>query len=67
MKFDYNWDFTSIVEFLNIFQQVKLKDSVVSKLQFFKAREAEVAWIDARLGITKVKTETSAMEVDGGL
>lgn len=36
----------------------------MSKLQFFKAREAEVAWIDARLDISQTKTE--AMEVDEG-
>ena len=29
--------------------QVRLKDSLLSSLSFGKARDAEVAWIDARL------------------
>ena len=29
--------------------QVRLKDSLLSSLVFGKARDAEVAWIDARL------------------
>ncbi len=44
--------------------QVKLKDSVVSKLQFFRARDAEIAWIDAKLDLSGTKS-SAAMEVDG--
>ena len=36
----------------------------MSKLQFFKAREAEIAWIDARLDLSQAKAETSVMDVD---
>ncbi len=43
---------------LNI--QVRLKDSVVSALDFYKARDAELAWIDAVLDLTAAKTDTSA-------
>lgn len=39
--------------------QVKLKDSIVSALNFYKAREAEIAWVDAMLDVTKPKTDTS--------
>jgi len=39
---------------------VKLKDSIVSSLRFFKTREnTEIAWIDAVLDLTKAKTDTS--------
>ena len=39
---------------------------MVSKLQFFKAREAEVAWIDARLDLSQTRPEPAPMEVDEG-
>ena len=44
--------------------QVKLKDSVVSALQFSKAKDIELAWIDARLDLSKAKTDTSATYVN---
>ncbi|KAI0233701.1 Cleavage and polyadenylation specificity factor subunit 2 [Lamellibrachia satsuma] len=44
--------------------QVKLKDSVVSALDFAKAKDIELAWIDARLDLSKAKTDTSATYVN---
>lgn len=44
--------------------QVKLKDSIVSALNFYKAREAEISWVDAMLDITIPKTDTSIKHDD---
>ncbi|KAK2170652.1 hypothetical protein LSH36_1g04012 [Paralvinella palmiformis] len=44
--------------------QVRLRDSVVSALKFYKAKEYDVAWIDATLDLSKAKTDTSAKLVD---
>ena len=44
-----------------MFLQVKLKDSLVSSLLFAKADDAELAWIDAWIDLSKAKTDTSAM------
>jgi len=45
-------------------RQVKLKDSVVSALQFAKAKDIELAWINARIDLSKAKTDTSATYVN---
>ena len=44
------------------FVQVKLRDSVVSALRFYKAKEYDVAWIDASLDLSKAKTDTRAKQ-----
>ena len=45
-----------------------MKDSVVSALRFYKAKDYEVAWIDASIDMSKAKTDTSAMmEIAGRL
>jgi len=41
--------------------QVKLKDSVVSALRFCKAKEIELAWIDAILDLSHAKTDTGCV------
>ena len=46
------------------FAQVKLKDSLVSSLQFHKARDTELAWIDALANLTAAKTDTSVKGQD---
>ena len=38
---------------------MKLKDSLVSSLEFHKARDAELAWIDAFVDLASAKTDTS--------
>jgi len=43
---------------------VKLKDSIVSALSFYKAREAEISWVDAMLDMTRPKTDTSIKHDD---
>jgi len=40
---------------------VKLKDSVVSSLHFRKAKEIELAWIDALLDLSHAKTDTGCV------
>ncbi|CAH1261607.1 CPSF2 [Branchiostoma lanceolatum] len=45
--------------------QVKLKDSLVSSLQFFKARDTELAWVDGQLDLTTPATDTSALLEEG--
>ncbi|XP_074663107.1 cleavage and polyadenylation specificity factor subunit 2-like [Tubulanus polymorphus] len=40
--------------------QVKLKDSLVSALQIYRAKDIELAWVDAKLDVTIAKTDTSA-------
>ena len=32
----------------------------MTALRFFKAKDLEVAWVDARIGMTVTKTDTSA-------
>ncbi len=44
---------------------MKLIDSVVSALEFHKAKDYEVAWIDAQMDFTLAKTDTSAKQEDG--
>ena len=47
--------------------QVKLKDSVVSALQFSQTKDTEIAWVDCMLDVTQAKTDTSAMhEAESG-
>jgi len=46
------------------FRQVKLKDSVVSALRFCKAKEVELAWIDALLDLSHAKTDTGCVTDD---
>jgi len=46
--------------------QVKLKDSVVSALRFCKAKEIELAWIDALLDLSHAKTDTGCV-TDGNV
>ena len=49
-------------------RQVKLKDSVVSALQFSQTKDMEIAWIDAVLDVTQAITDTSFMhETERGL
>jgi hypothetical protein len=36
---------------------VKLKDSIVSALRFFKAKETEIAWIDAMLDTSQARAD----------
>ncbi|XP_035684217.1 cleavage and polyadenylation specificity factor subunit 2-like [Branchiostoma floridae] len=45
--------------------QVKLKDSLVSSLQFYKARDTELAWVDGQLDLTTPATDTSALLEEG--
>ena len=45
-----------------LIRQVRLKDSLVSALNFYKARDAELAWIDAMLDTDTTKTDTSARD-----
>jgi len=45
---------------------VKLKDSVVSALRFCKAKEIELAWIDALLDLSHAKTDTGCV-TDGDM
>lgn len=40
---------------------MKLKDSVVSALRFCKAKEIDLAWIDALLDLTHAKTDTGCV------
>jgi cleavage and polyadenylation specificity factor subunit 2 len=46
--------------------QVKLKDSVVSALRFCKAKEIEIAWVDALLDLTRSKTDTGTVDAVNG-
>lgn len=41
--------------------QVKLKDSLVSRLKLMKAKEVEVAWIDAQVRLSDVKIDAGAV------
>lgn len=45
--------------------QVRLKDSLVSSLQFCKAKDTELAWIDGVLDMRVVKVDTGVMLEDG--
>ena len=47
--------------------QVRLKDSVVSALRFSKAKDAEIAWLDAGLDLSSAKTDTSAVHDTKGM
>jgi len=47
--------------FVGHLSQVKLKDSVVSALRFCKAKEIELAWIDAVLDLSHAKTDTGCV------
>ena len=40
--------------------QVRMSDALVSSLQFSKAKDAELAWLDALLDLSVAKTDTSA-------
>ena len=40
---------------------MRLKDSLVSKLRFSRAGDAELAWIDGQIDMSTAKTDTSAM------
>lgn len=44
---------------------MRLKDSLVSSLQFCKARETELAWIDGVLDMRVVKVDTGVLPEDG--
>uniref|UniRef100_H2M7W9 Cleavage and polyadenylation specificity factor subunit 2 n=1 Tax=Oryzias latipes TaxID=8090 RepID=H2M7W9_ORYLA len=44
--------------------QVRLKDSLVSSLQFCKAKDTELAWIDGVLDMRVVKVDTGVMLED---
>ncbi|XP_017551173.1 cleavage and polyadenylation specificity factor subunit 2 [Pygocentrus nattereri] len=45
--------------------QVRLKDSLVSSLQFCKARDTELAWIDGVLDMRVVKVDTGVLLEEG--
>uniref|UniRef100_A0A4W4F547 Cleavage and polyadenylation specificity factor subunit 2 n=1 Tax=Electrophorus electricus TaxID=8005 RepID=A0A4W4F547_ELEEL len=45
--------------------QVRLKDSLVSSLQFCKARDTELAWIDGVLDMRVVKVDTGVLAEEG--
>ncbi|XP_037541497.1 cleavage and polyadenylation specificity factor subunit 2 [Nematolebias whitei] len=45
--------------------QVRLKDSLVSSLQFCKARDTELAWIDGVLDMRVAKVDTGVMVEEG--
>lgn len=55
---------------------MRLRDAIVSALTFSRARDAELAWIDAELNLSMVRTDTSvkdprkkeeeSMETDSG-
>ncbi|MGH0151590.1 UNVERIFIED_CONTAM: hypothetical protein FKN15_031747 [Acipenser sinensis] len=45
--------------------QVRLKDSLVSSLQFCKAKDAELAWIDGMLDMRVVKVDTGVIIEEG--
>uniref|UniRef100_A0A8D3CIX7 Cleavage and polyadenylation specificity factor subunit 2 n=1 Tax=Scophthalmus maximus TaxID=52904 RepID=A0A8D3CIX7_SCOMX len=45
--------------------QVRLKDSLVSSLQFCKAKDTELAWIDGVLDMRVVKVDTGVMLEEG--
>lgn len=45
--------------------KVRLKDSLVSSLQFCKAKDTELAWIDGVLDMRVVKVDTGVMLEDG--
>ncbi|XP_013384817.1 cleavage and polyadenylation specificity factor subunit 2 [Lingula anatina] len=40
--------------------QVRLKDSLISKIKLAKTRDIELGWVDGMLDLTKAKTDTSA-------
>ncbi|XP_014663785.1 PREDICTED: cleavage and polyadenylation specificity factor subunit 2-like [Priapulus caudatus] len=42
--------------------QVKLKDILVSHLEFCKTKETEVAWVEGQINMANKVTDTSAME-----
>lgn len=45
--------------------KVRLKDSLVSSLQFCKARDTELAWIDGVLDMRVAKVDTGVMVEEG--
>lgn len=47
--------------------QVRLKDSLVSSLQFCKAKDAELAWIDGVLDMRVSKVDTGVILEEGEL
>lgn len=52
---------------IDLLTQVRLKDSLVSSLQFCKAKDTELAWIDGVLDKRVVKVDTGVMLEDGGM
>ena len=46
-------------------KKVRLKDSLVSSLQFCKAKDTELAWIDGVLDMRVVKVDTGVMLEEG--
>lgn len=45
--------------------QVRLKDSLVSSLQFCKAKDTELAWIDGVLDMRVIKVDTGVVVEEG--
>lgn len=45
--------------------QVRLKDSLVSSLQFCRAKDTELAWIDGVLDMRVVKVDTGVLPEEG--
>lgn len=45
--------------------KVRLKDSLVSSLQFCKAKDTELAWIDGVLDMRVIKVDTGVMLEEG--
>ena len=50
-----------------IFLQVKLRDALVSSLQFSRARDAELAWVDGQLHINASESHVGLVLEDGEL
>uniref|UniRef100_A0A663M5N1 Cleavage and polyadenylation specificity factor subunit 2 n=1 Tax=Athene cunicularia TaxID=194338 RepID=A0A663M5N1_ATHCN len=57
----------SLVFCLKLSEQVRLKDSLVSSLQFCKAKDAELAWIDGVLDMRVSKVDTGVILEEGEL
>ena len=49
------------------FLQVKLRDALVSSLQFSRARDAELAWVDGQLHINASESHVGLVLEDGEL
>lgn len=53
----------SYLQFFNL--QVKLRDALVSSLQFSRARDAELAWVDGQLHMNASESQVGLLLEDG--